>query len=115
MGAPNNRRAPGWVRVIGKWMWQAGISPFQLVQWFGKWGIGYYVDKRFEDHPWLEKPLIKNYLYNNWRSAPPSIGGHAHTSLLKQGAWARKPLEHRIPAMTNVKDINFVYGEHDWM
>ena len=62
----------------------------------------------------MDKPLIQEYLYNNWISGPPSVGGHAHTSLLKPGAWAKKPLELRIPNM-KVANINFVYGVQDWM
>jgi len=111
---PENMQAPSWVRRLARWFWTKEISPFQLVQWGGKSLLGWYVNRRFEEHDWLDKPLIQEYLYNNWISAPPSVGGHAHTSLLKPGAWAKKPLELRIPEM-KVANINFVYGVQDWM
>merc|ERR1711976_82326 len=44
----------------------------------------------------------------------PGSGEHCLSRILNPGAFAKKPLLHRIPHL-NVKSIHFLYGQNDWM
>eukprot|EP00658_Telonema_sp_P-2_P079261 TRINITY_DN7606_c0_g2_i3.p1 TRINITY_DN7606_c0_g2~~TRINITY_DN7606_c0_g2_i3.p1 ORF type:complete len:156 (-),score=25.13 TRINITY_DN7606_c0_g2_i3:363-830(-) len=75
--------------------------------------LGKYVNGRFRDQPYIAKPELIEYLYQNWTEGDLSGGGRMHATLLEPGAFARKPLCDRIPLIPVRTD--FIYGTTDWM
>ena len=100
-------------RLAGS-LWDSGHSPFTYVNYGpGRYMLGKYVDKRFNEVPWIPKPEVLEYTYLNWTQGEVSAGGRMHSTLLSPGAFARKPLCDRIPHIPVKTD--FIYGVTDWM
>lgn len=72
-----------------------------------------YVEKRL---PAISDPdeqtAIAEYLMAN--NALPGSGEHCLNSVLNPFAFAKRPLEYRIPLL-KVPSVTFVYGSNDWM
>eukprot|EP00041_Stephanoeca_diplocostata_P032771 m.1059414 g.1059414 ORF g.1059414 m.1059414 type:complete len:445 (+) comp24209_c0_seq14:315-1649(+) len=102
-----------WRAALG--FWDSGTSPFSVMKYGpGRFLLGKYVANRFADHAWLDKDDFREYLYNNWTTGNPSAGGYGHNTLMMAGAYARNPLEHRLPRL-KVDHVSLIYGETDWM
>lgn len=95
--------------------WNSGWTPQGLCKTplLGKWIVDSYVTKRFRDEEWIDKPRLIEYLHRTWTEGETS-GEEALNGILSPGAWARQPLQDRIPKL-RVGSIHFVYGEKDWM
>ena len=100
--------------AIRFWGW--GFSPFSVIRSApnGRSLVDRYVKSRYKDKPWIDKGLLANYIYDNV-SGPSSIGDYCHSALLKPGAWAKRPLCHRIPSIRTEGGVTFLYGTRDWM
>merc|ERR1711933_451463 len=72
-----------------------------------------YIQKRLPaiKSPYEQK-ILTDYLYSNCML--PGSGEYCLNLLLKPGAYAFKPLVHRIPNLS-VNNVSFIYGENDWM
>ena len=105
-----------WYFKLGRTLWQRGWSPFDLASISGKYLPDYYSHARYRDASWISKPLLAEQLYRNWTGGNSSGGGVAHCTLLEPGAYARRPLLTRLPAvLESIPRISFIYGENDWM
>jgi pimeloyl-ACP methyl ester carboxylesterase len=100
---------------FARFMWAQGFSPMALSKYvFGRYFIDMYVQRRFPDYEWLEKPAVTEYLHGVWTFDEPSAGAYHHNTVLVPGAYARRPLEERI-AHLKVKCVAAIYGTSDWM
>lgn len=73
--------------------------------------MGKYVENRMGHLSAEEQKDFHRYFY--YITASPGSGEYALSHILQPGAFARKPLTHRIPKLD--KRITFIYGEIDWM
>jgi cardiolipin-specific phospholipase len=60
-----------------------------------------------------EQEHLGEYLYQN--TMLPGSGEDCLTDILHANAFAKMPLEHRIPALRSDMEVHMVYGQHDWM
>lgn len=104
---------------VALYFWKKGWSPFAAVRAadiFGK-GKGFiekYVSRRYDKKtPWSCPKLLVEYIHANF-SRSPSAGDYTHAAFLKPGAWAKSPLNQRIPLM-KIHKVVFMYGDNDWM
>jgi len=74
-----------------------------------------YVNRRFEDHRWVNKNLLADYLDKLWRNGKSSGGAQVHNTLLHPGAYAKQALHPRLSRLSQTLRIKFIYGTHDWM
>jgi cardiolipin-specific phospholipase len=96
-------------------LWEKGHSPMTLARVGpGRTLMSGYVNRRFPDRHWIDKPTLTNYLYNNWAATAYAPGAYSHATILSPGAYARVPLIDRIPKI-KVPKIEFIYGREDWM
>lgn len=70
-----------------------------------------YVERRFDHLSESQRHLFKDYMYHI--ASQPGSGEYAVSSLLHPGAWAKSPLNKRLPSF-NIP-ITFMYGVEDWM
>lgn len=113
-------KAP-WIARTVLSAWQSGWSPFSIAKLgFGNAMLGRYVNMRFSDASWVQKPELQAYLVGSWCGGANSAGGYAHATLLKPGgvgelAYAREPTGPvRIPSL-QIGRISAIYGDRDWM
>ncbi|CAB9524549.1 acylglycerol-3-phosphate O-acyltransferase [Seminavis robusta] len=59
-----------------------------------------------------EQQAIAEFLVANNRL--PGSGEHCLNKVLEMGAFAKRPMEYRIPDL-RVPSVAFLYGDHDWM
>lgn len=111
------RPQPGFLRRQLYSAWDRGWSPMALARWGpGSSLLGGYVDRRFPDREWVDKSALKAYLHSSWLGGPSgSTGEVAHSIFLRPGAYARRPLCHRLIELDPSLRITFIYGRHDWM
>eukprot|EP00941_MAST-03F_sp_MAST-3F-sp1_P006345 g6345.t1 len=103
-------------RTLGN-LWASGVSPYTIVRHFpfGRTMLDkIYVNRRFRDDDWIVKKQISDYIEACWNHGNISVGGYAHATLLKPGAWAKRPIGNRIVKL-QVPHVSFIYGAHDWM
>ena len=134
--AERMQQAPWYFRMALS-MWRDGWSPFAVVRntpGLGKAAIRRYCQRRFKELSWTTgatgatgatgttgtagedaKSLLADYYYANWCHGKISAGGYAHSTLLLPGAFARKPLCDRLPALYDALPVSFIYGTRDWM
>ena len=75
--------------------------------------VNNYVERRLpqiEDRE--ERDAVTDYLYAN--AVLPGSGEYAIHGILNHNILAKRPLQERIPQL-RVKDVTFLYGQHDWM
>ncbi|KAI9164214.1 hypothetical protein H9P43_008031 [Blastocladiella emersonii ATCC 22665] len=103
-------------------LWESGYTPFSLMRAAGPFGLRmteWYTTRRFT-LPDDEKADLRDYLFHANNAGTPA-GEYALSALLRFGAWARSPLEHRLPALWSSPDaarrvpVRFMYGNQDWM
>jgi len=114
-GAPPPQ--PGFFRRSMYAAWDRGWSPMALARWGpGASLLGGYVDRRFPDRAWVDKPALKAYLHSSWLGGPGgAVGEQAHSIFLQPGAFARRPLHRRLAELDPGLRVTFIYGHHDWM
>ena len=103
-----------WYFRLGFSMWESGYSPMALP---GTWHLlGLHGNARYNDASWTNKELLRLYFHYNWSNGLPSAGARTHATLLHPGAFARLPLNTRIPKLVGtIPRISCIYGEKDWM
>ncbi|KAL0083007.1 Alpha/Beta hydrolase protein [Phycomyces blakesleeanus] len=104
------RKMPGWA----VYLWNKNITPMSLVRFGGPLGatlVNSYTSRRFAHLETEERHCLYDYLYNITSST--GSGEYALAAVLAPGAYARKPLFHRLANLQ--MPVVFIYGEHDWM
>jgi len=116
-GHATPRPQPGLFRRSMYAAWDRGWSPMALARWGpGASLLGGYVDRRFPDRAWVDKPALKAYLHSSWFGGPGgTVGEQAHSIFLHPGAFARRPLHRRLAVLDPGLRVTFIYGHHDWM
>ena len=102
-----------WYR-LAHCLWMKSITPQSIIRTFGPYGpriMGRYTERRFAFKDASIREDLKNYLYHI--AAAPGSSEYALSTLLEPGAWAYKPLVHRIDKLQ--MPTLFLYGENDWM
>lgn len=108
-------RKPSALFRFARFLWSQGISPLSASKYvFGRYFIDKYVNGRFRDSEWLDKPAIADYLHGVWTHGEPSAGAYHHNTILLPGAYARRPLQERILQL-KVPAVAAIYGTSDWM
>ena len=97
--------------------WRMGLTPMSVLRSLpekrGKALVDGYVHNRLKALESVEeRNALADYFYNI--GVMPGSGEYCLHSLLKPGAFAFKPLRHRIPKL-EVEHVHFIYGQHDWM
>ncbi|KAL2754266.1 hypothetical protein ACRALDRAFT_1063165 [Sodiomyces alcalophilus JCM 7366] len=120
------RPLPGWL----VWLWDANVSPFSIVRFSGPLGprfVSGWTSRRFNHLPTTEAQSLHDYAFSIFRQK--GSGEYALAYILAPGAFARKPMVHRIAGVgrqlvrgengdavreTGVPVV-MMYGENDWM
>lgn len=122
------RPMPGWL----VWLWDQNVSPFSIVRLAGPLGprfVSGWTSRRFSHLPADEAQALHDYSFSIFKQK--GSGEYALTYLLAPGAYARRPVIHRIqdvgrqvisPAEEGKPaekehgfPVVFMYGENDWM
>ena len=102
--------------TIARSAWKMGITPMSFIRALpegrGKKLVDTYVFNRLHALQDDEKRLLSDYFYNI--SCMPGSGEYCLQHILRPGAYSRVALADRIPKL-DVKDVSFIYGQHDWM
>ncbi|KAG9284241.1 hypothetical protein G9A89_002051 [Geosiphon pyriformis] len=104
------RQIPGWVIRL----WNANITPQSILRWTGPFGpslVSRYTSRRFAYLEEQDRIDLHDYLYQI--SSAPGSGEYALAKILAPGAFARKPLIHRLSELK--MPTTFLYGDTDWM
>ncbi|KAI8139653.1 Alpha/Beta hydrolase protein [Fennellomyces sp. T-0311] len=104
------RRIPGWA----KYLWDKNVTPMSIVRSIGPFGaslVNSYTTRRFAHLDTPERHDLYDYIYNITNAS--GSGEYALAAVLAPGAYARRPLFHRLPKLQ--MPTVFVYGEWDWM
>ncbi|CAG8502699.1 2798_t:CDS:2 [Ambispora gerdemannii] len=107
---PGGRRVPGWIVRL----WNANITPQSVLRWTGPFGpslVSRYTSQRFAYLEEQDRIDLHDYIYHI--SLAPGSGEYALSKILAPGAFARKPLIHRLSQLK--MPTTFLYGENDWM
>ncbi|KAI8580565.1 hypothetical protein K450DRAFT_236239 [Umbelopsis ramanniana AG] len=110
--SPNGtpRRIPSWAAYL----WDKNVTPMSVVRLGGPLGarlVNQYTSRRFAHLNTEEQHSLYDYLYHITSST--GSGEYALASVLSPGAYARKPLIHRLPELK--MPTVFIYGTIDWM
>ncbi|KDQ06024.1 hypothetical protein BOTBODRAFT_71125 [Botryobasidium botryosum FD-172 SS1] len=111
--AKEKREESTW-RKVATYLWEEGVSPFQLVRSSLFWGpmlVGNYTSRRFAHLSDEDKRDFHQYLWHITRSK--GSGEYCISHILAPFAQARRPLVDRVHALKI--PVTFLYGEHDWM
>lgn len=122
------RPMPGWL----VWLWDQNVSPFSIVRLAGPLGprfVSGWTSRRFSHLPPAEAQALHDYSFSIFKQK--GSGEYALTYLLAPGAYARRPVIHRIQdvgrqVISKGEDgkpekkehgfpVVFMYGENDWM
>lgn len=100
---------------VARFLWGYGLSPLAISKYMtGRVLIDQYVNRRFPNYDWFNKPLFADYLTGIWTYDEPSAGAYHHTTLLLPGVYGRRPLKDRIRKL-KVERVAAIYGTNDWM
>jgi pimeloyl-ACP methyl ester carboxylesterase len=94
--------------------WRSGMTPFDIIRFFGPFGSSFfsrYTTNRFRHLEEEELKLFHDYLYHI--SSQPGSGEYSLSAILHEGAWAKYSLEERIHDLN--MPVTFLYGTEDWM
>ena len=112
---PEHAGKPSALYRFARYLWTKGVSPMAASKYvFGRYFIDKYVQRRFPDTEWMDKPAVADYLNGVWTHGEPSAGAYHHTTILLPGAYARRPLKDRISRL-RVPAVAAFYGTSDWM
>ncbi|ODQ55455.1 alpha/beta-hydrolase [Saitoella complicata NRRL Y-17804] len=104
------RPYPNWLTFL----WERNFSPFMFVRHAGPLGpkvMSAWTHRRFASLPSDQQSLLHTYMYNVFRGR--GSGEYALGVLLAPGAYARRPLLHRVSQLKC--PTLWMYGSHDWM
>ncbi|CAO3617080.1 unnamed protein product [Cunninghamella blakesleeana] len=104
------RKIPGWA----SYLWDRNISVMSIVRMTGPYGaslVNKYTSRRFAHLTTEEQHDLYDYIYHITSST--GSGEYALAGILAPGAYARKPLLHRLSKLK--MPTTFIYGEEDWM
>jgi len=107
------RFSPLVIRMLG-YLWDHNVSPFSLLRMstgLGPMLMGSYTRRRFgalDDH---EMHALHAYCHGIFLGR--SSSEHCLSDLLAPGAYARRPMVHRIAPLR--MPVSFFYGDRDWM
>ncbi|KAI9468508.1 MAG: Alpha/Beta hydrolase protein [Benjaminiella poitrasii] len=113
----NNTTTATVVRTIPAWvtyLWDRNVTPMSIIRCLGPFGpslVYNYASRRFAHLDESEQHDLYDYLYHITSSS--GSGEFALAAILAPGAYARKPLFHRL-AQLKMPTV-FIYGDHDWM
>ncbi|CAO3626728.1 unnamed protein product [Cunninghamella echinulata] len=108
--AAPRRKIPGWA----SYLWDRNISVMSIVRMTGPYGaslVNKYASRRFAHLSTEEQHDLYDYIYQITSST--GSGEYALAGILAPGAYARKPLLHRLSKLK--MPTIFIYGEEDWM
>jgi len=97
--------------------WENGQTAQGIVQRWSMLGrrlINGYVERRFSETV-PNKPLFADYMYHHWQGDGNPSGERFMNAMLMPGAYAKYPLEGRIPRLDANLPVSFCYGDRDWM
>jgi len=101
--------------------WSSGFTPYSVLRASGRFGasflLNFYLKKRMHRFDRLSQGEVNDMVaYLTQIQLRPPSSEYALHSILQVGAWARNPLIERIPLLTisNI-EVQFFYGEFDWM
>lgn len=112
-GTPRPRMNSTFVRTA-TWLWERNVSPFGIVRYstiLGPWLTGRYTRRRF--HTLKPDEVLAMHTYCHGIFTGRGSSEHCLVDLLAPGAFARKPLVHRVAPLQ--MPVTFLYGSHDWM
>ncbi|KAK9695817.1 hypothetical protein K7432_012771 [Basidiobolus ranarum] len=95
-------------------LWSWNVTPQSIIRFTGRFGpslVGGYVNRRFAFLDKEDQDDLKDYLYHI--SSMSGSGEYALGTILKPGAFARKPLIDRLHELK--VPTTFLYGAVDWM
>ena len=106
-------------------LWEGGSTPQSVVRstgWLPLFGgknlVDGYVNRRFGDNI-PSKAEFSNYMHTLYQEGDFNNGApggeRVLSALLHPGAYAKRPLASRIPALEEGIPITFIYGDRDWM
>ena len=105
-----------WLYGMALSRWAAGWTPQGFVRGLGQlaggWLVTNYCDKRFAPDG-VDKERLAKYMHESFFLPPGSE--NVLQALLLPGAWARRPLCERVPALSPGISVSFIYGRRDWM
>ncbi|KAI8970861.1 Alpha/Beta hydrolase protein, partial [Pilobolus umbonatus] len=104
------RKYPSWL----VYLWNHNVTPMSIVRMTGPFGpslINVYTSRRFVYLSNAEQHDLYDYVYHI--SSSSGSGEFALAAVLAPGAYARKPLFHRLAKLT--MPTVFIYGDNDWM
>jgi len=112
--------APIHIRMLFKTfrgLWSAGVTPGSFIRSLpesrSRKLVNGYVNGRLKYVDCEEeKAVVGEYLFTN--SILPGSGEFALQRILHPGAYAIKPLLHRIPHL-KIRNVSILYGDSDWM
>jgi cardiolipin-specific phospholipase len=126
--ATPRRPLPSWA----VWLWDSNVSPFSIVRMSGPLGprvVSGWTSRRFNHLEPDEARALHDYSFSIFKQK--GSGEYALGYILSAGAFARRPLIHRIQdvgrrSYTDPNDptrtlketgipVVLMYGEHDWM
>ncbi len=98
-------------------LWKYGVTPSSFVRGMpearGRNMVSSYIQRRL---PAItcpdEREHLTEYLYTNAKL--PGSGENCLNKVLEPFAFAKRPTLNRIPNL-NIRNVSFIYGEHDWM
>ncbi|KAJ3256272.1 hypothetical protein HK103_005635 [Boothiomyces macroporosus] len=105
---------PGFLMRFFRTLWSWNITPMSVIRTLGPAGpslVRKYTSRRFAHLADEENKALEDYIYHI--SAQSGSGEYALARLLKPGAWAKKPLYHRVHDLK--MPTSFIYGDQDWM
>ena len=117
-GPPEARQAPArfsplFIRVLS-YLWDHNVSPFSLLRLsmgLGPMLMGSYTRRRFGALDEHEMHALHAYCHGIFLGR--SSSEHCLSDLLAPGAYARRPMLHRLAPLR--MPIAFFYGDRDWM
>ncbi|KAI9256114.1 Alpha/Beta hydrolase protein [Helicostylum pulchrum] len=104
------RKMPSWATYL----WDRNVTPMSIVRMAGPFGPGLvhtYTSRRFAHLNEAEQHDLYDYTYQI--SSSTGSGEYALAAILAPGAYARKPLFHKLAELK--MPTVFIYGEQDWM
>ncbi|KAK4518299.1 uncharacterized protein ATC70_001651 [Mucor velutinosus] len=104
------RKIPAWATYL----WDRNVTPMSIIRMIGPFGpslVHTYTSRRFAHLTEGEQHDLYDYLYNI--TASTGSGEFALAAILSPGAYARRPLFHRLSELK--MPTVFIYGEQDWM
>ncbi|CAM9999628.1 unnamed protein product [Ascophyllum nodosum] len=98
-----------------RWGWEKGVTTGDTLRTIGRpgcWLIKKVSNVRFSEE--IDRETLGEYFYHNLVGSYDS-GQRAVNQILKPGAWAFRPIRHRLPKLDSSIPVHFIYGQNDVM